>query len=581
MPIKEALVARSKFLIDFLLWIPAFVFGLFLRLEFDVAAKDVSGVLTIALISSLLHSIISLAFGLYRNRVRHGSFDEFLSLGLSVFLTATVVFLFNLLFQPISGIPRSLPVISGMLFFLIAASSRIFSRAMRVQSRWRRGGKRAIIYGAGEVGDIVCAQLLTKDQSQFFPVAFIDDDPAKRGLLINGIPVAGSFAEISALAGKYRAAVLIVAVPAMKSEQLRVLHASARENSLEVLVTPTVGELRVNPTPGVRLSPISVEDLIGRRSVVPDFAVIGRLVANRTVLVTGAGGSIGSEICRQLYGMKPKNLIFLDRDETGLQEAQISAKGSGLMNSADFVLCDIRDSEVVQGVFECYRPDVVFHAAALKHVPVLERFPEEGWKTNVRGTLNVLRAAYDIGTKVFVNISTDKAASPTSVLGKSKSLSEGLTAWFGRQGSGRYVSVRFGNVLGSRGSLLPTVRSLIDKGFPVEITDARATRYFMSVQEACQLVLQAGALEDSDDVFILDMGAPVKISDVVNRLVEQLGSDVEINYTGLRPGEKLHEILASEGLERKQTSIPMISSLVVQPIDPEEVESGDFRSLLP
>ena len=258
----------------------------------------------------------------------------------------------------------------------------------------------------------------------------------------------------------------------------------------------------------------------------------------------------------------------LDRDESGLHTTQISIFGHGLLDTKDAVLADIRDAESLQQVFRDRRPEVVFHAAALKHLPMLEQYPAEAWKTNVLGTLNVLNAAMDIGVERFVNVSTDKAADPTSVLGHSKRMAERLTAWAARQDAGSYVSVRFGNVLGSRGSMLPTFQAQIEKGGPVTVTHPDVTRYFMTIPEACELVVQAGAIGEDGQVMILDMGEPVRIMEVAERMIEMSGKDVEIVFTGLRHGEKLHEDLFSVNEQVESPLHPRITHAPVVPASP-------------
>jgi FlaA1/EpsC-like NDP-sugar epimerase len=270
-------------------------------------------------------------------------------------------------------------------------------------------------------------------------------------------------------------------------------------------------------------------------------------------------------------------LILLDRDESLLHSVQLSMYGSGLLDTDDLVLCSIRDHEALLKVFQEHRPDVVFHAAALKHLPLLERYPAEGWKTNVLGTLNVLRCAQQVGVQHLVNISTDKAADPTSVLGQTKRLAERLTAWYAVQYSKKYLSVRFGNVLGSRGSVLYTFKAQIDRGGPVTVTHPDVTRFFMTIPEACELVLQAGAIGNPGDVLVLDMGEPVKIVDVAQRLIDESGRDLAITFTGLRQGEKLDEALLSSLEEGVLSDHPLITRVEVPPLSPGEVLLDDAQ----
>ena len=290
-----------------------------------------------------------------------------------------------------------------------------------------------------------------------------------------------------------------------------------------------------------------------------DADAVASYITGRRVLVTGAGGSIGSELCRQLARFEPAQLLKLDRDESGLHAVQLSIHGRALLDGDDLLLGDIRDRERVRELFEHHRPEVVFHAAALKHLPLLESNPVEGWKTNVEGTQNVLDAAEAVGVTHFVNVSTDKAANPTSVLGYTKRLTERLTADKGATASGTYVSVRFGNVLGSRGSVLPAFREQAAQGGPITVTHPDITRYFMLVDEAALLVVNAGAIGRDGEVLILDMGEPVRIADVAQRFASQHVPPLEIVFTGLRPGEKLHEDLVADDEDGERPFHPMIT----------------------
>ncbi|MDR2997025.1 MAG: polysaccharide biosynthesis protein, partial [Microbacterium sp.] len=274
----------------------------------------------------------------------------------------------------------------------------------------------------------------------------------------------------------------------------------------------------------------------------------------------------------------PAELIMLDRDETGLQQAQLGTAGHGLLDTKDVVLANIRDVETLNGIFEDRRPEVVFHAAALKHLPMLEQYPDEAWKTNVLGSLNVIRAAMSVGVTHFVNVSTDKAANPTSVLGHSKRVAEKLTAWAGAQTGLNYVSVRFGNVIGSRGSMLPTFQTLIAAGGPVTVTHPEATRYFMTIPEACQLVIQAGGIGRVGEVLILDMGEPVSILEVAKRMISMSGKKIEIVFTGLRHGEKLHEELVGDRESLERPFHPSISHTHADTISPERLDKDGWKA---
>ncbi|TQL48939.1 SDR family NAD(P)-dependent oxidoreductase, partial [Ornithinicoccus hortensis] len=353
----------------------------------------------------------------------------------------------------------------------------------------------------------------------------------------------------------------------------------AAKAHLTVKVLPTLNKL-LDANPHVSdLRDINLEDLLGRRVTQLDQGAISDQLTGKVVVVTGAGGSIGSELCRQIQRFNPERLFLLDRDESALNATQLSLKGRGFVDGDDLLLTDIRDAEAVDRVFTRIRPDVVFHAAALKHLPILERFPREAWTVNVLGTLNVLSASAANGVGTFVNVSTDKAANPTSVLGYTKRVTERMTAHYADSHAGRYVSVRFGNVLGSRGSVVPIFTEQIQRGGPVTITHPEVERYFMLIPEACELVMQAASMETDGDVLVLDMGTPVKITEVAQTLISMSGRrDIDIVYTGLRPAEKMSEDLYGAA-DRRVTSHPLVLSVAVPSLDPLNLQLVDPASV--
>ncbi|MGH3703166.1 MAG: polysaccharide biosynthesis protein, partial [Agromyces sp.] len=386
------------------------------------------------------------------------------------------------------------------------------------------------------------------------------------------VPVRGTLADLDRVVSETKASVLVVAIARADSAMLRKVSDDGRRLGLQVKVVPRLGEILSGEAGPSEVRDISIEDLIGRHPVDTDVESIAGFLSGRRVLITGAGGSIGSELCRQILKYSPAELIMLDRDESGLQSAQLGTAGHGLLDTRDVVLADIRDEGALRAVFHDRRPEVVFHAAALKHLPMLEQYPEEAWKTNVLGTLNVLNAARDAGVDTFVNISTDKAANPTSVLGHSKRVAEKLTAWMAAETGYRFLSVRFGNVIGSRGSMLPTFSALIDAGGPVTVTHPDVTRFFMTIPEACQLVVQAGGIGAPGEVLILDMGEPVRILDVAQRMIEMSGKDIEIIFTGLRDGEKLHEDLIGVSEMTERPRHPKIWHARVETLSPDGLD---------
>jgi len=395
-------------------------------------------------------------------------------------------------------------------------------------------------------------------------VAILDDDATKGRLRIDGVRVRGTRRDIAAVARKFDATALVVALPEADRKLIRELSDLGADAGLDVLILPPLRDIiDSQPTP-YDLRDVNLEDLLGRRPVSLDTTVIAAQLAGRSVLVTGAGGSIGSELCRQIARFGPAKLYLLDRDESGLQATQISLTGQGLLEGEEIILADIRDLEALRTVFAATKPDLVFHAAALKHLPLLESHPLEAFKSNVIGTLNVLTAAAEVGVGTFVNISTDKAAEPTCVLGYSKRLAERLTAEFARTQQGCYVSVRFGNVLGSRGSVVHAFTAQIERGGPVTVTHPDVQRFFMLIPEACQLVLEAGSIGANGAVMVLDMGEQVKIIDVAKTLIRMSGrKDIDIVYTGLRPGEKMGEDLFSLSEDHRATTNRLVTSVDV------------------
>ena len=386
----------------------------------------------------------------------------------------------------------------------------------------------------------------------------------------------GTRADLAQAAQETKATVLVVTIAKADAALLREISDAASLAHLKVKVLPPLEDVLEGKSRLRDIRDLLIEDLIGRQPINTQVEAVADYLQGKRVLVTGAGGSIGSELCRQIHKFSPAELIMLDHDETGLQVAQLSILGNGLLDNDGAVLADIRDEQTIARIFQERRPEVVFHAAAFKHLPMLENFPDEGWKTNVIGTLNVLRAAMAVNVATFMNVSTDKAANPTSILGHSKRVAEKLTAWAAEESGGRYLSVRFGNVIGSRGSMLPTFTSLIEAGGPLTITHPEMMRYFMTIPEACQLVVQAGAIGRPAEVLILDMGEPVRILDIAQRMIDMSGQDIAIVYTGLRQGEKLHEDLIGVHESDERPIHPKIAHAMVSSISPEHLDKAQW-----
>ena len=533
-------------LLDALCWAIALITAEHLRFEFAFERVNWLSLLLYIVIAAVLQVALGWKFYLYRGRWSGGSFDEVRALANSVALTGLAVALLVLVIGGRTDTPRSIGFIALPIALVLMFSLRYLKRSY-VESKYGPGAQTQpmLIFGAGDLGSRMARVTIADTASPYWPVGFIDDDPEKLYYEVRGVRVLGGLADLADAVAATRAKVLLVAIADASTQLLRQVQEMAAGLGLQVKIAPTAKHMLADGGNNERvdLRDLSIEDLLGRPPLDTGVEQVAGYLTGRRVLVTGAGGSIGSELCAQIARFGPAELIMLDRDETALQQVQLAVRGNGLLDSKEVVLADIRDETTLEQIFVDRRPEVVFHAAALKHLPMLEQYPDEAWKTNVLGTLNTLEAARRVGVELFVNISTDKAANPTSVLGHSKRVAEKLTAWMGEETGRPYISVRFGNVIGSRGSMLPTFTRLIEQGGPLTVTHPDVTRFFMTIPEACQLVVQAGALGSTGEVLILDMGEPVRILDIAERMIEMSGKDIEIVFTGLREGEKLHEEL--------------------------------------
>lgn len=514
--------------------------------------------------------------GLYRGRYLRGSRDEVTAVALAGLLTTCCLVVIGPVL--VAG-QRALPgtVLGGAALAVVAMlGARYVAFAARLRSRPPAPtAVKIIVFGAGDAGTQLIHRLATQSGAAYRPVAILDDDPAKKRLRIDGVPVLGGRGQMAEVAASTGARVLVIAIAGRSGRVIHDLTEAAERCGLVPKVIPSVRELL---TGGARIEGVRdprISDLLGRPAATTDVASVREHIAGKRVLVTGAGGSIGAELCQQLHRLGPSELIMLDRDESALHAVQLALSGRALLDSEETVLADIRDQRRVREVFGKFRPDIVFHAAALKHLPLLESCPAEALKSNVWGTLTVLEAAADHGVQSFVNISTDKAANPVSVLGYSKRIAERLTAYMSAKTGGAYLSVRFGNVLGSRGSVLTALSAQVAAGGPVTVTHPDVSRYFMLAEEAVHLVLQATAIGRGGEVLVLDMGEPVRIADIARRLTASTGRDVDIVFTGLRPGEKLTEDLLGLGETDQRPCHPLICQVPVPALDPSEVTALD------
>lgn len=558
--------------LDAVAWAVAIVAATVLRYDFEVQEIAWTRLLLLIPIAVVIHVVVGTAGGLYLGRWRFGSFEEVAALTRCVVVaTVSIAFVNRFLFDYL--IPVSATILAGCIALLIMAGARYGWRLV-LEKRMRPSADtalRVLVFGAGEGGLQVINAMLRNPSSPYLPVALLDDHPYKQHLRINGVPVSGDRTRMADVARTFDAQAVVVAIPSAGAHLIAELSELATAAGLDVMVLPPVRELFGGDVGVADIRPISESDLLGRHEIDTDVSSISGYITGRRVLVTGAGGSIGSELCAQLYLFAPAQLVMVDRDESALHAVQLSIEGRALLDSPGLVVADLRDRPRMAQVFEQHRPEVVFHAAALKHLSLLERHPSEAVKTNVFGTQTMLDLALQFGVERFVNVSTDKAADPTSVLGYTKRVAERLTAAASQTARGTFLSVRFGNVLHSRGSAMGVFESQVRAGGPLTVTDPDVTRYFMTVEEAVQLIIQAGAIGTGGEALVLDMGEPVRIADIAARMAARSDRPIEIVYTGLRPGEKLHEVLIGEHEHPSASAHPLISQVEVEPLAPSRL----------
>lgn len=579
--------AAVLFAIDGALWVIAFFAFGFARFVLEGSSFQTAATATpwgmlsfFAVVAAGGHLALGSVFKLQQGRYPIGALEELLVLSVVTSTVGAALAIANLVGHRL--VPGTVPPVATVLALLMMCWVRGFYRSAadidfrRARAQAVDGARSVIVFGAGNAGRQLITSMLRDPTNTWRPVALLDDDQSLRHRRIRGVKVMGGRDDLPSVVERTAAEVLVVAIPSAGAEVVREMQECGQEVGVEVKVLPTTSDLMHQGHVDITdIRDIEVTDLLGRHQIDTDIDAVAGYLTGKRVLVTGAGGSIGSELCRQIAKFGPSELIMLDRDESALHAVQLSIYGRAMLDSDDVVLADIRDSLFIDTLFEQRQPHVVFHAAALKHLPMLEQYPGEAIKTNVWGTLSILEAAKAHGVERFVNISTDKAANPCSVLGYSKRLAEGLTAAIAPQAEGTYLSVRFGNVLGSRGSVLTAFASQIANGGPVTVTDPSVTRYFMTVQEAVQLVIQAAAIGRDGEALVLDMGEPVSIDGVARQLIDLSGKDVDVVYTGLRDGEKMHEELWGDGEPDLRPVHPLVSHTPVPAFAPNTARELD------
>ncbi|MCR6096266.1 polysaccharide biosynthesis protein [Salipaludibacillus agaradhaerens] len=493
---------------------------------------------------------------------------EYASVGeLNVILkTLTISIVFNAFIQLLifDHIQYRILFITWLLMVVLIGGARFWWR-MRNQDHKRIDltKKRTLIVGAGSAGTMVARQLLQNQRADLRPVAFIDDDANKQKLDIYALPVAGSTADIPNVVANMKIENIIIAIPSLKRHKLQQIYQLCSTVKVKTQILPMIEDLVTGKVSVKQFKNVSVEDLLGRETVELDNDLIGDTITGKNVLVTGAGGSIGSELCRQIITHAPKKLVLLGHGENSIYNIEMELKEIMSHSMTEIVteIADIQDEKKLLTVFDNHAPEVVYHAAAHKHVPLMERNPEEAIKNNTIGSLNVATAAHNARVKTFVMVSTDKAVNPTSVMGASKRLAEMVIHDLNQKSKTIFTVVRFGNVLGSNGSVIPLFKKQIEKGGPVTVTHPDMVRYFMTIPEASRLVIQASCLAQGGETFVLDMGEPVKIVDLAKNLISLSGhseEEIGIEFTGIRPGEKLYEELLNKDEIHDEQIFPKI-----------------------
>ncbi|MEU7841877.1 nucleoside-diphosphate sugar epimerase/dehydratase [Micromonospora sp. NPDC049114] len=555
-------------------WIVGVVLATWARYEFALTAGELTRAVTLGGIAAVLHTGLVPLRRLRSGRHPVGSLHEVQRV-VGTAITIAGILTVGLLPLAERPVPASTPLIGGALAVLFMLAARFVYRhrhdlAMRPDVR---SATPVLLFGMGDAGQGLLRAMLGDPRGRYLPVGALDDDPEKRDLRVGGVRVLGGRHDVGAAVRRTGAGAVIFSVANADAALIRQIREATLETGAAFKVLPPVRDLVDHRITVTDVRDVQISDLLGRRQVVADLPLSGNSLTGLRILVTGAGGSIGSELCRQVMKADPGEVMMLDRDETALHSLQMSLAGRALLDGPELILADLRDDEGIRRIIRERRPDVIFHAAALKHLTLLQRHPGEAVKTNVWGTLSVLDACRDVAK--FVNISTDKAANPISVLGYSKRITELLTAHAASRFPGTFLSVRFGNVLSSRGSVVTAFQRQIEAGNPLTVTHPDVTRYLMTLQEAVHLVLQATEIGRDGEALVLDMGEPVRIADLARQMADHATSSVPIVYTGLRPGEKLHEDLLGAGEIDTRPLHPLVSHVTVPTLDPREVRGLD------
>lgn len=550
--------------------------ALLLRLDGDTSSEHFNVLLNVVLIGVIIKLTVFSFYGIYNRIWRYATIKDMFAIIGACTIGGVIVALLGLCLDV--KLPRSIYIISYILDVGMICFSRLVVRMLLLMSQRDDDllENSLVIIGAGDAGAMIAREMIQRGEGKKL-LGFLDDDKSKVGKKILGYSVLGVTDDISEIVGKNDLKEIVIAMPSVKGSIIRGIANKCKQIGCKVMVLPGIYELIDGKVSMQQLRNIDIEDLLRRDSIQLDMQDISDYIEGKTVLVTGAGGSIGSELCRQISKARPEKLLLLGRGENSIYEIHQELMERFGPDMYIPIIADIRDEDRLETVFSRYKPQLVFHAAAHKHVPLMEAQPEEAVKNNIFGTRNVALAADRHGAEAFVMISTDKAVNPTSVMGATKRIAELVVQDINKRSKTMYAIVRFGNVLGSRGSVVPLFKKQIAKGGPITITDPEMVRYFMTIPEAAQLVLQAGTFSKGGEVFLLDMGEPVKILDMARDLVTLHGlvpdKDIKFVFTGLRPGEKLYEeLLTAEEGTQKTTHDRIFQAPIVDEVTEETMK---------
>lgn len=546
--------------LDFVLINFSLLMAYLLRFELNyknIPDRFLNEIPQLILIVTVVKIVSFFIFKLYSSLWRYAGIYELVNIVIASFASNTVMI--GYVFLSSTPIPRSIFIITFFIdVFVIGGvrfGYRIFRRMIRGDFLHIRNTKKILIIGAGDAGAALINEYRLHPELKCTPVALIDDSPGIQGKKLNGITVVGTRNNIVQTADEKDIDEIIIAIPAATTKTINDIFTICSNTRCKVKILPSLSQIIDETVLIQRIRDVNIEDLLQRKPVALDLEEVSSYLTGKNILVTGGGGSIGSELCRQIAAFSPRQLIILDNYENTAYDIQNELMANYPEMDMVTVIANIREKARMENVFKYYKPDIIFHTAAHKHVPLMEANPTEAIKNNIFGTLNVAECADKFGAKRFVMISTDKAVNPTNIMGATKRVAEMIIQAFSKHSKTEFVAVRFGNVLGSNGSVIPLFKKQIEQGGPVTVTDPEIIRYFMTIPEAVQLVLQAGAMAKGGEIFVLDMGEPVKIYDLARNLIKLSGFepdvDIKIEFTGLRPGEKLYEelLLAEEGIE--------------------------------